>query len=38
MLLSQILAFTKHAKRVIKNNKFRSSTPTWNEKFELSDR
>ena len=35
----QILVFTiceKH-KKLIQNNKFKIPTPTWNDKFELSD-
>ena len=37
MLIYQILAFTTHGeiqKKSYKNNKFRISTPTWNEEFE----
>ena len=40
MLLYQILAFTMHGKNIkqsYKNNKFKISTPTWNDKFEMSD-
>ena len=37
MLLYQILASTIHKKKKIscKNNKFKISRPTWNDKFEL---
>ena len=40
MLLYQILAYTIHIniKKSYKNNKFKVSTPTWNEEFELPDR
>ena len=36
MLLYQILAFTRHGKyaKLYKNNKFKISAPTWNDKFE----
>ena len=36
-LLYQILAFTIHGKtqKSYKNNKFKISTPTWDEEFEL---
>ena len=40
MLLYQILAYTIHGKilkKSYKNNKFKISTPTWNEKFALLD-
>ena len=39
-MLYQILAFTIHEKNIktpYKNNKFKTSTPTWNEEFELPD-
>ena len=39
MLLYQILAFTIHWKKIkksYKNNKFKISAPTLNDKFELS--
>ena len=38
MLLYQTVAFTSHGKNTkisYKNNKFKVSTPTWNEKLEL---
>ena len=38
MLLYQILAFTIHGKiqkNVYKNDKVKTSAPTWNEEFEL---
>ena len=38
MQLYQILAFTIHgkiSKKSYRNNKFKISTPTWNDKFEL---
>ena len=36
MLLYQVLAFSIHEKKnSYKNNKFKMSTPTWNEKYEL---
>ena len=40
MLLYQILhfLFTEKYKKVIQNNKFKISVPTWNDKYELSDR
>ena len=40
MLLYQTSAFTtwKNIKESYKNNKFKISAPTWNEKFELPDR
>ena len=40
MLLYQILASAIHGKilkKVIQNNKFKISAPTWNEKIELTD-
>ena len=40
MLLYQILAFTMHGQNIeqsYKNNKFKISTPTWSDKFEVSD-
>ena len=40
MLLYQTLAFTIHGKvqkSHPKNNKFKTSAPTWNENFELPD-
>ena len=37
MLLYQILASTIHGKSY-KNNKFKISRPTWNNKFELINR
>ena len=33
MFLYETLAFTIH----VKNNKFKTSAPTWNEEFELPD-
>ena len=38
MLLYQIIYYTwKNIKKSNKNNKFKTSTPTWNEEFELPD-
>ena len=37
MLLYQISAYTIHRKIQKQKNKFKISTPTWNEKFELPD-
>ena len=39
MLLYETLAFInmEKYKRVIQNNKFKMSAPTWNEEFELPD-
>ena len=37
MLLYQILLFTILIKRSYENNTFKTSAPTWNEKFELTD-
>ena len=37
MLLYKILLCTILIKRSYKNNKFKTSAPTWNEKFELTD-
>ena len=40
MLLYQILACTMHGKifkKSFKNNKFKISAPTWNDKFDLPD-
>ena len=40
MLLYQILVFAIHGKNIIKsenNNKFKVSTPAWNEEFEVPD-
>ena len=40
MLLYQMLAYTilaKNIKKSYENNKFKTSAPTWNEKFELPD-
>ena len=39
MLLHQILAYTIHGKtkKSYKNSKFKISTPTWKEEFELPD-
>ena len=37
MLLYQTLAFTLHGKISHKNNKFKTSAPTWNKEFELPD-
>ena len=39
-MLYQILVFTIHRKilkKSYKNNKFKTSAPTWNEEFELPD-
>ena len=37
MLLYKILLFTILIKRSYKNNAFKTSAPTWNEKVELTD-
>ena len=37
MLLYQILLCTILIKRSYENNTFKTSAPTWNEKFELTD-